>query len=112
MLGKALGQALVKEYSFKFTVGAEPHLSVVERVVLKLSSCPARFRLKLDGSSRSEANRFYGVTCYEVAGKAADYVALGGSTRGVNKTKHLSQNLPAPPIQILQPLQLQEWESD
>jgi hypothetical protein len=112
MLLKALSQTLVKEHSFKFTVGAEAHLFVVEEVVAKLSSWPSKFRLRLDASSRSEAKTFYGDTCYEVAGKAADYVALGGSTPSINKTNHSSQNLPAPPIQILQPLQIQESESD
>jgi hypothetical protein len=112
MLLKALSQTLVKEHSFKFTVGAETHLLVVEEVVAKLSSWPARFRLRLDASSRSEAKTFYGATCYEVAGKAADFVALCGVTPAMNKTNHSSQNPPAPPLQILQPLQIQELESD
>lgn len=108
MLLKALSQTLVKEHSFKFTVGAETHLLVIEEVVAKLSSWPARFRWRLDASPHSEAKTFYGDTSYEVAMKAADFVALGGITPGMNKTNHSSQNLPAPPIQILQPLQIQE----
>jgi|SRR5580693_1667896 hypothetical protein len=112
MLRKALSQTLVKEHSFKFTLGAETHFWVVEEVVAKLSSWPARFRLKIDASSRIEAKTFYGANCYEVAAKAADYVALGGITPGINRTSHSSQNLPAPPIQVLQPLQIQESESD
>jgi hypothetical protein len=112
MLLKALSQTLVKEHYFKFTVGAETHLLVVEEVVAKLSSWPARFRWRLDASSRSEAKTFYGDTPYEVAKKAADFLALGGITPSVNKTNHSSQNLPAPPTQILQPLQIQEPESD
>jgi hypothetical protein len=112
MLWKALSQTLVEEHSFKFTVGAETHLLVVEELVAKLSSWPARFRLRLDASPRSEAKTFYGDNCYDVAEKAADFVALGGITPVMNKTNHSSQHLPAPPIQVLQPLQIQESESD
>src|SRR5580704_3495834 len=108
MLLKALSQTLVKEHIFKFTVGAETHLLVVEEVVAKLSSWPSRFRWRLDASPRSEAKTFYGDTPCEVAKKAADFVALGGFTPSINKTSHSSQNPPAPPIQILQPLQIQE----
>ena len=112
MLLKALSQTLVKEHIFKFTVGAETHLLVVEEVVAKLSSWPERFRLRLDASSRSEAKTFYGATAYEVAEKVSDFLALGVITPAMNKTNHSPQNLPAPPIQILQPLQIQESESD
>jgi hypothetical protein len=112
MLLKALSQTLVKEHIFKFTVGTDTHLFVVEEVVAKLSSWPAKFRLRLEASSRSEAKTIYGDSSYEVARKAADFVALGGVPPAMNKTKHSSQNLPAPPIQILQALQIQESESD
>jgi hypothetical protein len=112
MLLKALSQTLVKEHRFKFTVGSETHLFLVEETVAKLSSWPARFRLRLEASSRSEAKTFYGTTCYEVAAKAADFVALGGSTLGINKTTHSLQNPAARPSRFLQPLQIQEPESD
>jgi hypothetical protein len=112
MLLKALSQALVKEHRFKFTVGAETHSFLVEEMVAKLSSWPARFRLRLEASSRSEAKTFYGATCYEVAAKAADFVALGGGAPSVNKTTYSPQNLPTPPSRFLQPLQIQEPESD
>jgi hypothetical protein len=112
MLLKALSQTLVKENIFKFTVGAETHLFVIEELVAKLSSWPAKFRLRLDASPRCEAKTFYGDTSYEVARNADDFVALGGITPSMNRTNHSSQNLPAPPIQILQPLQIQESESD
>ena len=44
---KAMKLTLVKEHSFKFTVGSETHLFLVEELVAKLSSWPERFRLRL-----------------------------------------------------------------
>ncbi|HKN76178.1 MAG TPA: hypothetical protein VJW94_13455 [Candidatus Acidoferrum sp.] len=112
MLLKALSQTLVKEHHFKFTVGAETHLFLVEELVAKLSNWPARFRLRLDAFHGSEAKTFYGASCYEVAEKAADFLALSGSSQGIIKTTHSPQNPPASPRQTLRPLQIQESESD
>ena len=112
MLLKALTQTLVKEHSFKFAVGTETHLFLVEELVAKLSSWPARFRLRLDASLRSEARTFYRTSCYEVAEKAADFVAFSGSVMGMNKSTYSSQSLQASPRPSLQPLQIQESESD
>jgi hypothetical protein len=112
MLLKALSQTLVKEHNFKFTVDGETHLFLVEELVAKFSSWPARFRLKLDASSRSDGKTFYGESCYEVAEKAADFLALGGGSSSPNKTTYSSQNSPPPPRPTLQPLQIQESESD
>jgi hypothetical protein len=112
MLLKALSQTLVKEHSFAFTVGSETHLFVVEELIAKLLSWPARFRLRLDAAAGSESKTIYGVSCYEVAEKAADLVAANGGTAGIYKTSYSSQNPPASPRQMLQPLQIQESETD
>jgi hypothetical protein len=112
MLLKALSQTLVKEHSFKFTVGAETHVFVVEELVAKLSNWPARFRLRLEASSRSKPRTIYGASCYEVAEQAADFVALSGGSAGMNRTTYSSQNSPTPPHQTLQSLQIQESETD
>jgi hypothetical protein len=112
MLLKALSQTLVKEHSFKFAVGSETHLFLVEELVATLSSWPARFRLRLDPSPQSEGNTFYGASCYEVAEKAADFVAFSGNAISTNKSIYSSQSPPVPPRQSLQPLQIQESESD
>jgi hypothetical protein len=112
MLLKTLSQTLVKEHSFKFAVGAETHLFLVEELVAKLSSWPARFRLRLDASSRTEAKTFYGASCYEVAEKAADFVSLNGGAIGLNKSTYLPQSPPTSPQLSLQPLQIHESESD
>ena len=112
MLLKALSQTLVKVHSFTFTVGAETHLFLVEEVVAKLSSWPARFRLTLAASAHSEAKTFYGSSCYEVAEKAADFIALGGGMASPRRSKHSLANPPAYPHQTLQSLQIQEPESD
>ena len=109
---KRLSQTLVKEHSFKFAVGAETHLFLVEELVAKLSSWPGRFRLRLYSSSQSEGKTFYGASCYEVAEKAADFVALGGSAINTNKSTYSSLSPPASPRPSLQPLQIQESESD
>jgi hypothetical protein len=112
MLFKALSQTLVKEHSFKFAAGADTYLFVVEELVATLPSWPARFRLRLDASSRSEAKTFYGASCYEVAEKAADFVALSGSAMGLDKSAYSSQRPPMSPRQTLRPLQIQESDSD
>jgi len=112
MLLKALSQTLVKEHNFKFTVGAETHLFVVEELVAKLPSWPARFRLRLDAASRSESKTIYGVSCYEVAEKGADLVALGGGLAGTKRTTYSSLAQPTAPRQTLQSLQIQESEGD
>jgi len=109
---KAMKLTLVKEHSFKFTVGAETHSFLVEELVAKLSSWPDRFRLRLDVSCRSEAKTFYGENCYQVAEKAADFLALGRGSAAAIKTTSSSLN-PSPPSRpALQPLQIQESESD
>lgn len=112
MLLKALSQTLVKEHRFKFAVGTETHLFLVEELVATLSSWPARFRLSLDASPQSEGKTFYGASCYEVAEKAADFVAFSGSAISANKSTYSSQGPLASPRQSLQPLQIQESESD
>lgn len=112
MLLKALSQTLVKEHYFKFTAGAETHMFLVEELVAKFSSWPARFRLRLDASSRSETKTFYGESCYDVAEKAADFLALSGGSASPNKTTFSSPNSTSPPRPTLQPLQIQESESD
>lgn len=112
MLQKALSQTLVKEHSFKFAVGAETHLFLVEELVAKLSSWPAKFRLRLRASPRSEGKTFYGASCYEVAERAADFVALSGGAAGLSKSTHSPQNPQTPARQTLRPLQIQESESD
>jgi hypothetical protein len=109
---KAMKLTLVKEHSFKFTVGSETHLFLVEELVAKLSSWPERFRLRLGASSRSEAKTFYGENCYQVAEKAADFLTLGGSSAAAIKTTYKSLNPSPPPRPTLQPLQIQESESD
>lgn len=111
MLLKALSQTLVKEHSFKFAAGAETHLFLVEELVAKLSSWPARFRPKLGASPCSEGKTFYGASCYEVAEKAADFVALSGGGVGFSKSTHSSQSPPTSARQTLQPLQVQESDS-
>jgi hypothetical protein len=112
MLLKAQSLTLVREHSFKFAAGAETHLFLVEELVATLPSWPARFRLRLDASCRSEAKTFYGASCYEVAEKAAEFVALNVSAIGLNKSTCSSQRPPMSPRQILRPLQIQESESD
>jgi hypothetical protein len=109
---KAMKLTLVKEHSFKFTVGSETHLFLVEELVAKLSSWPERFRLRLDASSRSEAKTFYGENCYQVAEKAADFLTLGDSSAAAIKTRSSLLNPSPPPRPTLQPLQIQESESD
>src|SRR5271154_2902707 len=101
MLLKALSQTLVKEHSFKFTVGTETHMFVVEELIAKLSNWPARFRLRFEAPSRSESKTIYGASCYEVAEKAADFVALSGGPAGMKKTPYSAQNLSRPPHQTL-----------
>jgi hypothetical protein len=112
MLLKALSQTLVKEHSFKFAVGAETHLFLVEELVAKLSSWPARFRVRLGASRQSEGKTFYGANSYEVAEKAADFIALSGSSAGLSKSTHSPQSPPTSARQALRPLQIQESESD
>ena len=109
---KAMKLTLVKEHIFKFTVGDETHSFLVEELVAKLSSWPERFRLRLGASSRSEAKTFYGENCYQVAEKAADFLALGCSSAGTIKTTYSQLNPSPPPRPTLQPLQIQESESD
>ena len=109
---KAMKLKLVKEHIFKFTVGDETHLFVVEELVAKLSSWPERFRLRLGASSRSEAKTFYGENSYQVAEKAADFLALGSSSAAAIKTTYSLMNQSPHPRPTLQPLQIQESESD
>ena len=112
MLLKALSQTLVKEHRFKFTVGDETHSFVVEEAVTKLSNWPDRFRLTISSSPHSEAKTFYGIDCYEVVTKAADFIAFRGRRSGVSKAdlarrRPLTARRPA-----LEILQCQESDSD
>jgi hypothetical protein len=109
---KSMKLTLVKEHIFKFTVGDETHLFLVEELVAKLSSWPERFRVRLGASFRSGAKTFYGENCYQVAEKAADFLTLGGSSAAAIKTTYKSLNPSPPPRPTLQPLQIQESESD
>jgi hypothetical protein len=66
---------LFKEHRFKFLVGTEKHLFLVQELLGELAGWPQRFRLKLPASLHSEVKTFYGASCYEVAEKAADFIA-------------------------------------
>jgi hypothetical protein len=67
---------LLKEHRYMFIVGAASHAFRVEELVKGAPGWPRRFRLKLAASSFFEAQTFYGVSCREVAEKAAKYLAL------------------------------------
>jgi|HubBroStandDraft_3_1064219.scaffolds.fasta_scaffold411389_1 hypothetical protein len=127
---------LVKEHNFRFTIGAETHLFVVEELVAMLPSWPERFRLRLAASADCEIKMFYGASAEEAAGKAAgfvsgceiktfygasaqeaarkaaDFVSSCGSKKRTDKTAYSSPSRPLPPRQILLPQQIQESESD
>jgi|SRR5580700_1775572 hypothetical protein len=67
---------LLKEHRYMFLVGATRHVFRVEELVKGAAGWPRRFRLKLAASSLWEAQTFYGVSCRDVAEKAAKFLAL------------------------------------
>jgi hypothetical protein len=106
---------LVKEHRFKFVVGRKMHVFVVEELVEGPVDWPAKFRLRFCASARSEIRTIYGASCYEVAEKAAHSVveiARQSGHAGMSTTNRPSQGPPLPSRQTLQPLQVQESESD
>jgi hypothetical protein len=67
---------LLKEHRFMFVVGTATHILRVEELVKGAAGWPRKFRLKLAASSFFEAQTFYGVSCRDVAEKAAKFLAL------------------------------------
>ena len=100
---------LVKEHRFACVIGRKRHVFVVEELVAGEAAWPAKFRLKLYISARSEMKKFFGASCYGVAKRAADYLARSAEHAGAY-TKAPSPLLP--PRQILQTVQVQEIESE
>ena len=111
---RANGQSLmlVKEHNFRYTIGTETHLFVVEELVATLSNWPERFRLRLTASADCEIKMFYGASAEEAARKAADFVSGCGIKERTHKTSYYSPSRPSPPRQVLLPQQIQESESD
>jgi len=106
---------LVKEHRFKFVVGRIMHVFVVEELVKGPVDWPDKFRLRFCAPARSEIRTIFGASCYEVAEKAAQYVvdiARQPSHAGISRTNRPSQGPPLAPRPTLQPLQVQESESD
>ena len=95
--------------SIRFFVGAETHLFMIDELVKGLAGWPNRFRLKLSASPRSGAKTFYGASCYEVAEKAAEFMAGRTNQSSKDRAINLSQGPPASPRQTLH---LQQQESD
>jgi hypothetical protein len=112
MRANGISPMLVREHNFRFTVGAETHLFVIEELVAMLPSWPERFRLRLAASADCEIKMFYGASAEEAARKAADFVSGCGSKERADKTAYSSTGRPSPPRQILLPQQIQESESD
>jgi hypothetical protein len=112
MRADGLNSMLVKEHDFRFTIGAETHLFVVEELVAILPSWPERFRLRLAASADCESKIFYGASAQEAARKAADFVSGCESKKRTDKSAYSSLSRPSPPRQILLPQQIQESESD
>jgi hypothetical protein len=104
---KETSQMLLKEHRFKFIAGTETYLFKIEELVRGLAIWPHRFRLRVAASSRSEAKTFYGASCYEVAEKAADFMAFGAGV-GQPGMERESQHLQGPTASPPRTLQIQE----
>jgi hypothetical protein len=103
---------LLREHRFKFFARTEEFVFRVDELVDGIAAWPGRFRLQLPGSPHTEAKTFYGASCEEVAGMAADFVASCSGHLGKNTTTHLSQ-VPQPASrQYPRPLLLQTSEND
>lgn len=103
---------LVRMHDFKFTIGAETHLFVVEEIVAMLPSWPERFRLRLAAPVDCEIKVFYGATAEEAARKGAEFIASRMNTELANKISPSSSRRPGSSRQILLPQQIQESESE
>lgn len=66
---------LLREHRFKFFARTEEFVFRVDELVDGIAAWPGRFRLQLPASPHTEAKTFYGASCEEVAGMAADFVA-------------------------------------
>jgi hypothetical protein len=93
---------LLREHRFKLVVGAETRLLVIEELAKGLAVWPHKFRLKLPASAHCEARTFYASSCYEVAEKAADYLAGSAGQRGIDHGIQVSLGTEAAPPRILQ----------
>jgi hypothetical protein len=81
---------LLKEHRFKFVLGTT-HIFTIEEMVQGLAVWPHKFRLRLPASSKSEAKSFYGASCYEVAEKAAQFIAENSHQSLTNRATYSSQ---------------------
>jgi hypothetical protein len=103
---------LLREHRFNFFARTEEFVFRVDELVDGIAGWPDRFRLRLPASPHTVAKTFYGASCEEVAGKAADYVASCLGSLGKNMTTHETQAPPSPPRQYPRPLLLQTSEND
>jgi hypothetical protein len=101
---KETSPMLLKEHRFKCIAGTETYLFKIEELVRGLAIWPHRFRLRVAASPRWEAKTFYGASCYEVAEKAADFIAQGANAgqTGMDKESQYSQGPTASPPRTLQ----------
>jgi hypothetical protein len=99
---------LLREHRFTFLAGTETYLFRIEELVRGLSAWPHRFRLRLPAGAGSEAKTIYGASCYEVAEKGADLIAINIGYAEETGAPHPSAWLPDAP----RALQIQRQESD
>ena len=92
---------LLREHRFKFVAGTT-HMFTIEEMVRGMAVWPHKFRLRIPASSNSEAKTFYGTSCYEVAEKAAEFMAQNSNRSQIARAKYSSQGPPASPPQHLQ----------
>jgi hypothetical protein len=100
---------LLREHRFKFLAGAETHLFRIEELVKGVVVWPQQFRLTLPASASAKSKTFYGASCYEVAEKAADFMARNSGHSERVRATHSSQR---PPTRPPRALQIQAQESD
>jgi hypothetical protein len=92
---------LLREHRFKFVAGTT-HIFTIEEIVRGMAVWPHKFRLRLPASSNSEAKTFYGTSCYEVAEKAAEFMAGNLGQPGMHRSTHQQKGPPDSPPQDLQ----------
>ena len=99
---------LLRQHSYKCIVGADTRVFVVEEWVGEDLSWPARFRLRFPVSPGHKIQTIYGASSEEVAIKAADFIACGGSMKRTNKITQSSSSRQqsGPEILLLQQIQI------
>lgn len=100
---------LLREHRFKFIAGAETHLFRIEELVRGLATWPHKYKLTLPSSARADSKTFYGASCYEVAEKAADFMARSS---GLSEKRRASHSSKVPAAGPLRALQIQTQEGD